>query len=176
MAECEKGPVPGLTRGTYLDEAVVSCPLPWLGQVQKAAPSTGLKGPPPTSLAPSCLCSQALAELSSMEVPPGTEPGDAGGWGRGARADSGPRPCPDPHGRQARGPSSPIMSLCPSSLPLSRAQLAVQKYEDLFPAFSDSREYKLMKVSAGAFLLSPSWAGGVWREQGRSSGAWVWLL
>lgn len=37
------------------------------------------------------------------------------------------------------------MSLCPSSLPLSRAQLAVQKYEDLFPAFSDSREYKLMK-------------------------------
>ncbi|XP_023377903.1 alpha-soluble NSF attachment protein isoform X1 [Pteropus vampyrus] len=25
------------------------------------------------------------------------------------------------------------------------AQLAVQKYEDLFPAFSDSREYKLMK-------------------------------
>lgn len=29
-------------------------------------------------------------------------------------------------------------------------QLAVQKYEDLFPAFSDSREYKLMKVSAGA--------------------------
>lgn len=35
-------------------------------------------------------------------------------------------------------------------LPLSPvAQLAVQKYEELFPAFSDSRECKLMKVSTG---------------------------
>lgn len=33
-------------------------------------------------------------------------------------------------------------------LTLFIAQLAVQKYEELFPAFSDSRECKLMKVSA----------------------------
>lgn len=90
VAEREKGPVLGLACGTYLDEAVVTCPLPWLGQVQEAALSTGLKGPPPASFAPSGLCSQALAELSSVEVPPGTEPGDTGGCGRGARADSGP--------------------------------------------------------------------------------------
>lgn len=30
-------------------------------------------------------------------------------------------------------------------------QLAVQKYEELFPAFSDSRECKLMKVRADPF-------------------------
>lgn len=30
------------------------------------------------------------------------------------------------------------------------AQLAVQKYEELFPAFSDSRECKLIKVSIGS--------------------------
>lgn len=39
------------------------------------------------------------------------------------------------------------LSVLPSTL--DDAQLAVQKYEELFPAFSDSREYKLMKVSAG---------------------------
>ena len=38
----------------------------------------------------------------------------------------------------------PLLS-CPAL-----AQLAVQKYEELFPAFSDSRECKLMKVSSGA--------------------------
>lgn len=36
------------------------------------------------------------------------------------------------------------------SLAPALAQLAVQKYEELFPAFSDSRECKLMKVSSGA--------------------------
>lgn len=120
VAESEKGPIPGLACGAYLDEAVVTCLLSWLGQVQEAALSTSLKGPPPASLAPSRLCSQALAELSSTEVTPGTEPGDTGGWGRGARADSGPGPCADPLGHQARSSSSPVLSLSPSSHPPSR--------------------------------------------------------
>lgn len=34
-----------------------------------------------------------------------------------------------------------------TSVLLSRCQLAVQKYEEMFPAFSDSRECKLLKVS-----------------------------
>ncbi len=36
-------------------------------------------------------------------------------------------------------------SRCPNIRPLV-TQLAVQKYEEMFPAFSDSREYKLLKV------------------------------
>nr|KAF6411073.1 NSF attachment protein alpha [Rousettus aegyptiacus] len=36
-------------------------------------------------------------------------------------------------------------ALCHFCIDMLNAKLAVQKYEDLFPAFSDSREYKLMK-------------------------------
>lgn len=32
-------------------------------------------------------------------------------------------------------------------------QLAVQKYEEMFPAFSDSRECKLVKVRLGVVFL-----------------------
>lgn len=47
-------------------------------------------------------------------------------------------------------------------------QLAVQKYEELFPAFSDSRECKLMKVSVGApFPALSTWA---WRWVAASQG------
>lgn len=41
---------------------------------------------------------------------------------------------------------------CPNVPPLVM-QLAVQKYEEMFPAFSDSRECKLLKVGFG-FILS----------------------
>uniref|UniRef100_A0A8D1CCZ9 NSF attachment protein alpha n=2 Tax=Sus scrofa TaxID=9823 RepID=A0A8D1CCZ9_PIG len=36
-------------------------------------------------------------------------------------------------------------ALCHFCIDMLNAKLAVQKYEELFPAFSDSREYKLMK-------------------------------
>ncbi|KAL4667116.1 hypothetical protein H8959_005805 [Pygathrix nigripes] len=40
-------------------------------------------------------------------------------------------------------------ALCHFCIDMLNAKLAVQKYEELFPAFSDSRECKLMKVSTG---------------------------
>lgn len=42
-------------------------------------------------------------------------------------------------------------SHCPNVPPLV-TQLAVQKYEEMFPAFSDSRESKLLKVGFGVIL------------------------
>lgn len=40
------------------------------------------------------------------------------------------------------------MGLCETSLtPPSLFQLALEKYEEMFPAFTDSRECKLLKVS-----------------------------
>lgn len=43
------------------------------------------------------------------------------------------------------------MSQCSNINPLV-VQLAVQKYEEMFPAFSDSRECKLLKVSVDIIL------------------------
>lgn len=120
-----------------------------------------LSGKPSPSV-PSCLCSQARAELSSMEVPPVPEPGDTGGWGRSAesslRAQASPR-SPRLPGLRLQQPLFIGPSL--SSFHPRDTQLAVQKYEELFPAFSDSRECKLMKVSVGApFPALSTWA---WR-------------
>lgn len=45
------------------------------------------------------------------------------------------------------------LNLSQKSFSLFSAQLALQKYEDLFPAFSDSRECKLLKVGSFLFQL-----------------------
>lgn len=49
--------------------------------------------------------------------------------------------------------SNCYMSHCPN-IHLLVPQLAVQKYEEMFPAFSDSRECKLVKVRLGVVFLA----------------------
>ena len=117
-----------------------NCPFPGWARRRKEhqAPAWGALPPPP-------------AAVSVARLAPGTEPGVAGGCGGDTESCHGARAAPDP---PAARPAAPMLffifsglSVLPSTL--DDAQLAVQKYEELFPAFSDSREYKLMKVSAG---------------------------
>lgn len=54
--------------------------------------------------------------------------------------------------------SNCYMSRCPN-VHLLFAQLAVQKYEEMFPAFSDSRECKLVKVRLMLFFALKSLNG-----------------
>lgn len=72
------------------------------------------------------------------------------GWHRQARVRQSWRPRHEALNQNCH----PVVWVPQSFLPFLAlspvTQLAVQKYEELFPAFSDSRECKLMKVSVGS--------------------------
>lgn len=66
--------------------------------------------------------------------------------------------------------TAPFISFSPSFLRLN-VQLAVQKYEELFPAFSGSRECTLMKVRAGRLPL-PLRLPCLWARAGGVGRGW----
>lgn len=136
---CALSRVTGLPRGLFPSlqnwvPAIWPSFQPWPAAAGALDTCLGNPAPP---LSYSWLCSQTGSRLFSQRhcrAPGQVAPGQG-------EACSQPRPLQLPgHGLQ----QPPPLTAPPRPLP---AQLAVQKYEELFPAFSDSRECKLIKVS-----------------------------